>query len=166
MGRDVRRLGVFAAGRFGLARSGKGTLVTKQEFVESLAEQCDLSKAAAGRTLDAILDTLTEAMTDGEEVRFTGFGTFSSQRRRAREGVNPHDPTQKIRIRAAHVPKFKAGATLRAAIAEAAESAPDAFPAPPTDDRNGGGERSASREPAAARSSAEPGAWVPLGRRG
>ncbi len=140
--------------------------MTKQEFVESLAEQCDLSKAAAGRTLDAILDTLTEAMTDGEEVRFTGFGTFSSQRRRAREGVNPHDPTQKIRIRAAHVPKFKPGATLRTAIAEAAEAAPDAFPAPAADDRNGGDGRPATARGAAAATSSGSGDWVPLERRG
>ena len=122
--------------------------MTKQEVVESLAERCELSKAAAGRTLDTILDSLTEAMTDGEEVRFTGFGTFSSQRRRAREGVNPQDPTRKIRIRAAYVPKFKPGASLRAAISEAADSAPAAW------------------EPAAATSSAgDSGDWVPLGRR-
>jgi DNA-binding protein HU-beta len=157
--------GVFAARRFGLGPCGKGTPVTKQEIVEILAERCDLSKAAAGRTLDAILDSLTEAMTDGEEVRFTGFGTFSSQRRRAREGVNPQDPTQKIRIRAANVPKFKPGATLRTAIAEAAEAAPDTFPAPPSDDRNGGNGRSAASGRAAATSSGS-GDWVPLERRG
>ena len=139
--------------------------MTKQEFVESLAERCELSKAAAGRTLDTILDSLTEAMTDGEEVRFTGFGTFSNQRRRAREGVNPQDPTQKIRIRAAHVPKFKPGASLRAAISEAADSVPEAFAAP-TDDRSGSDERTApAREPAAATSSGDSGNWVPLGRR-
>lgn len=96
--------------------------MTKQEFVDNLAEQCELSKADAGRALDAILDSLTESMQDGEEVRFTGFGTFSSQRRRAREGVNPQDPTQKIRIRAAHVPKFKPGASLKAAVADASGS--------------------------------------------
>jgi DNA-binding protein HU-beta len=140
--------------------------VTKQEFVDSQAERCQLSKAAAGRTLDVILDSLTEAMTDGEEVRFTGFGTFSSQRRRAREGINPQDPTQKIRIRAAHVPKFKPGASLRAAISEAAGSTPEAFAAPATDESSGRYERSAlAPEPAAATSSGDSGDWVPLGRR-
>lgn len=145
----------FLPRRLGVSRGGKGIPVTKEEFVEGLAERCELSKAAAGRTLDAILDSLTEAMSDGEEVRFTGFGTFSSQRRRAREGVNPQDPTQKIRIRAAHVPKFKAGASLRAAISEAADSAPEAFSGP----------SGPAREPAGATSSGHSGDWVPLGRR-
>jgi DNA-binding protein HU-beta len=152
-------------GRFRLPRCGKGTPVNKQEFVESLAERCELSQAAAGRTLDAILESLTQAMTDGEEVRFTGFGTFSSPRRRARDAVNPQDPTQKIRIRAKHVPKFKPGASLRAAISEASGPA-DTAAASPTDDRNGGDERSApAQTPAAATSSGESGEWVPLGRR-
>jgi DNA-binding protein HU-beta len=102
--RPIRRPGRFTPGRFGARSSGKGMRVNKQEFVESLAEQCDSSKVEAGRVLDAILDSLTQAMADGEEVRLTGFGTFSSQRRRARESVNPQDPSQKIRIRAAHVP--------------------------------------------------------------
>ena len=141
--------------------------MTKQDVVEQQAERCELSKAAAGRTLDAILDSLTKAMSDGEEVRFTGFGTFSSQRRRAREGVNPQDPTQKIRIRAAHVPKFKPGASLRAAISEAAESTPEAFAAPPSDNQSSENARSArASEPAAATSPVDSGTWVPLGRRG
>ncbi len=137
--------------------------MNKQEFIETLAERCDLSKAGAGRTLDAILDSLTEAMTDGDEVRFTGFGTFSSQRRRAREGVNPQDPTKKIRIRAANVPKFKAGASLRAAISEASGPAAAAAATSSSAARDGGDERSAStRNPAAPASSGD---WVPLGRR-
>jgi len=147
-----------------LPRCGKGTPVNKQQFIETLAERCELSQAAAGRTLDAILDSLTEAMSDGEEVRFTGFGTFSSPRRRARDAVNPQDPTQKIRIRAKHVPKFKPGASLRAAISDA--SGPAAAAASRSDDRKGGDERSAAAQtPAAATSSGAPGDWVPLGRR-
>ena len=152
-------------GRLRLPRCGKGTPVNKQEFVETLAERCELSQAAAGRTLDAILDSLTEAMSDGEEVRFTGFGTFSSPRRRARDAVNPQDPSQKIRIRAKHVPKFKPGASLRAAISEASGPAAAAA-ASRTDARTGGDERSAAAQtPAAATSSGTPGDWVPLGRR-
>ena len=92
--------------------------MTKQEFIETLAERCDLSKADAGRALNAILDSLTEAMRDGEDVAFTGFGKFSSQRRRAREAVDPRDPSKKLRIRAAHVPKFKAGSALRDAVSQ------------------------------------------------
>jgi DNA-binding protein HU-beta len=92
--------------------------VTKQEFVDNLAERCGLSKADAGRAVSAILDSLTEAMKDGEEVSFTGFGKFLSQRRRAREGVNPQDPSQKIKIRAANVPRFRPGTGLREAVSQ------------------------------------------------
>jgi DNA-binding protein HU-beta len=140
--------------------------VNKQEFVESLAEQCDFSKAEAGRVLDAILDSLTQAMADGEDVRFTGFGTFSSQRRRAREGVNPQDPSQKIRIRAAHVPKFKPGSSLRAAASDALASEPPSSEAS-TDDQSDGDGRSVSiRGRAAGTSPGRAGDWLPLERRG
>ena len=69
--------------------------MNKQEFVEELAERTELSKADAGRAVNAIRDSLTEVMADGEEVSFTGFGKFLSQRRRGREAVNPHDPSKK-----------------------------------------------------------------------
>jgi DNA-binding protein HU-beta len=92
--------------------------VTKQEFVENLALRCEFSKAEAGRAVDAILDSLTAVMADGEEVSFIGFGKFLSRRRRARDAVNPQDPSKKIRVRAAHVPKFKPGTTLREAVAQ------------------------------------------------
>jgi DNA-binding protein HU-beta len=148
--------------------------MNKQEFVESLAERCDLSKAEAGRALDAILDSLTEAMSGGEDVRFTGFGTFSSQRRRAREGVNPQDPSQKIRIRAAHVPKFKPGTSLREAVSEAPtgerpevdeqreeeESPEDAESSVPVRESS-----APVSERAAATPPGEPLDWVPLGLR-
>jgi DNA-binding protein HU-beta len=129
--------------------------VNKQEFVESLAERCELSKAEARRVLDAILHSLTEVMANAEDVRFTGFGTFSSQRRRARETVNPQDPKQKIRIRAANVPKFKPGTSLREATSQAQ-----------TDQRPEASESSAPmRDTAAARQPGEPRDWVPLGLR-
>lgn len=129
--------------------------MTKQEVVDNLAERCDLSKADAGRALNAILESLTEALTDGEEVSFTGFGKFMSQRRRAREGVNPQDPSQKIRIRAANVPKFRPGSALREAVAQipAASGSGD-----------GGGAARGAREPETATS---PGSseWKPLSER-
>jgi DNA-binding protein HU-beta len=124
--------------------------VNKQEFIEDLAERCDFSKAEAGRALDAILDSLTEELADGEEIRFTGFGTFLSQRRKARDGVNPQDPSQKIRIRAARVPKFRPGTALREATSEA-----------PTDEAAD----SRSNEQGASRRSADPTGWMPLGNR-
>ena len=99
--------------------------MTKQEVVETVAERCGLSKAAADRAVNAILDSLTEAMVDGEEVSFAGFGKFLSQRRRARVGVNPQDPSKKIRIRAANVPKFRPGSSLRAAVSDLSAAAGD-----------------------------------------
>ena len=137
--------------------------MNKQEFVENLAERGELSKAEAGRVLDAILDSLTQAMADGEDVRFTGFGTFSSQRRRARDGVNPQDPTQKIRIRAAHVPKFKAGTSLREAVSEVAATAGGTSKASRNGRQDANVSSASAREPAAARGNAA--GWIPLGRR-
>jgi DNA-binding protein HU-beta len=142
--------------------------VNKQEFIENLAERCDFSKAESGRALNAILESLTDAMVDGEEVNFTGFGKFLSQRRRARQGVNPQDPSQKLRIRAANVPKFKPGAALR----EAASHAPagegtgtGARGARPGKSVDGAAAATTTGEPAASTSSGEP-EWRPLGERG
>ena len=124
--------------------------MTKQEFVEDLAERCEFSKAEAGRALDAILESLTEAMADGEEVSFTGFGKFLSQRRRARQGTNPQDPSQKIRIKAANVPKFRPGASLRTAVSESG---------PP---ESGAAPRAGEEQPDSPSGPAE---WTPLGSR-
>ena len=134
--------------------------MTKQEFVDNLAEQCDLSKADAGRAVNAILESLTEAMADGEEVGFTGFGKFLSQRRRAREAVNPQDPSQKIRVRAANVPKFRPGSALREAVAQlpVEDGASSRGSAP-------GRASSDAKTSTTAATSSPPGEWRPLGER-
>jgi DNA-binding protein HU-beta len=134
--------------------------VNKQEFVDDLAERCEFSKAEAGRAVNAILDALTEVMRDGEDVTFTGFGKFLSQRRRARQGVNPQDPSQKIRIRAANVPKFRPGASLR----EAASQVPtDARTATQTRDRPGMTSDAGGRDVSTRTGEQQ---WRPLGGRG
>ena len=140
--------------------------MTKQEVVDSVAESCGLSKAAAGRAVNAILDSLTEVMADGEDVSFTGFGKFLSQRRRAREGVNPQDPTQKIKIRAANVPKFRPGTALREAVAQLTPKTPtgsgNGNSAAPGDRATAAGERdpqTTSGQPG------EPAPWRPLRER-
>ena len=166
---------------------GNGRAVTKQEFVEDLAERTDLSKADARRAVEAILDSLTEVMADGEEVSFTGFGKFLSQRRRGREGVNPQDPSKKIKIRAANVPKFRPGTTLREAVAQSSGGTPSASSdrGRSDDSGNGAGAAASAAGQAAATSSAEPSSsgqssggtssggqssgepeWRPLGDRG
>ncbi len=90
--------------------------MTKQEFVDQIADRTDLSKRDAGAAVDAVLETITAALKKGETVTFTGFGKFHTTHRAAREGVNPRNPTQKVQIAAATVPKFSAGSQLKKAV--------------------------------------------------
>jgi len=90
--------------------------VTKQEFVDRIASKTDLSRRDAAKAVDAFLDTITESLKGGEEVAFTGFGKFSTQRRAARQGVNPRNPSEKVHIPAATVPRFSAGSQLKSAV--------------------------------------------------
>jgi DNA-binding protein HU-beta len=90
--------------------------VTKQEFVDQVASKSGLSKRDAGKAVDAFLDSITESLKRGQEITFTGFGKFSTQQRAARQGVNPRNPTQKVTIPAARVPKFSAGSSLKQAV--------------------------------------------------
>ena len=88
----------------------------KSEFVEIVASKAGLSKRDASKAVDAFLDTVTESLKQGEDVTFTGFGKFSAQRRAARQGVNPRNPSQKVTIPAATVPKFSAGSSLKSSV--------------------------------------------------
>ncbi len=90
--------------------------MTKQEFVDQVANKSGLNKREAGKAVDAFLDSVTEALKRGDQVAFTGFGKFSTAQRAAREGVNPRNPTQKVFIPAATVPRFQAGSTLKQAL--------------------------------------------------
>ena len=90
--------------------------MTKQEFVDKVANRSGLSKRDAGAAVDAFLDSITDALTHGETVSFTGFGKFTTQHRAARMGVNPRNPGQKVHIAAATVPKFTAGSALKSAV--------------------------------------------------
>jgi DNA-binding protein HU-beta len=62
------------------------------------------------------LDSITDTLRRGDSVTFTGFGKFSTAHRAAREGVNPRNPSQKVQIAAANVPKFSAGSSLKSAV--------------------------------------------------
>ena len=90
--------------------------MTKQEFVEKVAAKSGLSKRESQTAVDAMLDSITDALKGGNDVTFTGFGKFTTQRRAARMGVNPRNPSQKVSIPAATVPKFSAGSTLKQAV--------------------------------------------------
>jgi DNA-binding protein HU-beta len=90
--------------------------VTKQEFVDRIASKSGLSRREAAKAVDAFLDTVTDALKRGQDVSFTGFGKFSTQRRAMRQGVNPRNPSQKVEIPAATVPRFSAGSKLKVAV--------------------------------------------------
>jgi DNA-binding protein HU-beta len=90
--------------------------LTKQEFVNEVATKSGLSARDAGRAVDAFLDSITDALRRREEVSFTGFGKFTTQDRAARQGVNPRNPSEKVTIPAATVPKFSAGSQLKSAV--------------------------------------------------
>jgi DNA-binding protein HU-beta len=89
--------------------------VTKQEFVDAVAGKANLSKRDAGEAVDAFLDVVTGALSDGETVTFTGFGKFHTTQRAARMGVNPRTGAP-VHIAAATVPKFSAGSQLKKAV--------------------------------------------------
>jgi DNA-binding protein HU-beta len=90
--------------------------VTKQEFVDAVASKASISRRDAGAAVDAVLESITDALKRGDSITFTGFGKFSTSQRAAREGVNPRNPSQKVHIPAATVPKFSAGSQLKAAV--------------------------------------------------
>jgi len=89
--------------------------VTKSELVEHVAGRADLSKADAGRAVEALIDTVEETLRRGSEVNVSGFGKFHVTQRGARQGVNPRTG-EPIQIAASRVPKFTAGAGLKKAV--------------------------------------------------
>jgi DNA-binding protein HU-beta len=89
--------------------------VTKAEFTDRVAAKSGLSKRDATKAVDAFLDSITDALKSGEQVSFTGFGKFSPQQRKERQGVNPRTG-EKVTIPAARVPKFSAGTALKQAL--------------------------------------------------
>jgi len=89
--------------------------MNKAELIDEIADSADLSKASAGRALDAAIDTITKAMKKGDSVTIVGFGTFSVRKRAARNGRNPRTG-ETIKINAAKVPAFKPGKALKDAL--------------------------------------------------
>jgi DNA-binding protein HU-beta len=89
--------------------------VTKQDFVAAVADRAGMSKSDAGTAVDAMLDTITDALKNRDSVTFTGFGKFSTSDRAARQGVNPRTG-ERVQIAATTVPKFSAGSQLKAAV--------------------------------------------------
>lgn len=90
--------------------------MNKAELIETTAKAADISKAAAGKALDAMIDAIVKAVSKADSVTLVGFGTFSASKRAARAGRNPQTGKE-LKIAATTVPKFKAGATFKAAVA-------------------------------------------------
>ena len=89
--------------------------MSKTELIELVAEQAEISKAAAGRAIDAMLDGITKGLKKEGKVTFVGFGTFSAKKRAAREGINPLTK-EPLKIPAKTVASFKAGSKLKDAL--------------------------------------------------
>ena len=89
--------------------------MTKAELIEKAAAQSEVSKAEAGRVLDSLIGSLTQALAKGESVTLVGFGTFTVSSRAARQGRNPQTGSP-ISIPASKVPRFKAGKGLKDAV--------------------------------------------------
>ena len=93
----------------------KGAYVNKSELIDHVARSADISKAAAGRALESIVSGVKTTLKKGGTVTLVGFGTFTVGKRAARTGRNPQTGAS-IRIKAAKVPKFRAGKALKDAV--------------------------------------------------
>ena len=89
--------------------------MNKSEVVDAIVDKADISKAAAGRALDAALGAIRDSLQEGESVSLIGFGTFLVRNRPARTGRNPRTG-ENVQIAAARVPAFKPGKALKEAL--------------------------------------------------
>lgn len=89
--------------------------MNKAELIDKVAEGADISKAAATRALDTVLNSITGALQAGDVVTLVGFGTFQVKDRAARTGRNPRTG-EAIQIKASKNPSFKAGKALKDAV--------------------------------------------------
>jgi DNA-binding protein HU-beta len=89
--------------------------MNKSDLIDNVAEAADISKVAAGKAVDAFVNAITKALKKNDEVTLIGFGTFSVRKRAARTGRNPRTG-ETITIKAAKIPVFKPGKTLKDAV--------------------------------------------------
>ena len=89
--------------------------MNKSELIDAIAESSGLTKADAGRALDGFLGAVTSALSKGDSVALVGFGTYSVKERAERKGRNPQSG-EEITIKAARIPSFKAGKSLKDAV--------------------------------------------------
>ncbi len=89
--------------------------MNKTELVAAVAENAALSKKDAEKAVNAVISTITSALTDGDKIQIVGFGTFEVRARGERTGKNPRTG-EAIKIAASKVPAFKAGKALKDAV--------------------------------------------------
>ena len=94
---------------------GGTILMNKSDLIEAMADSADISKAAAGRALDGLLDAITASVKNDDPVSIVGFGTFLLRERAARTGRNPQTG-KTIEIAASNTPAFKAGKAFKDAV--------------------------------------------------
>ena len=90
--------------------------MNKSELVASIAESANLTKKDAENALNAFLSTIEESLAKDEKVQLVGFGTFEVRDRKAREGRNPRNPEEVIKIPASKAPVFRAGKALKESV--------------------------------------------------
>ncbi|WP_332247286.1 HU family DNA-binding protein [Alkalilimnicola ehrlichii] len=95
--------------------SKRKRVMNKSELIEAVAQSADISKAAASRAVDSMVECVTNALKEGDQVTLVGFGTFQVRERAARTGRNPRTG-ETINIAASKVPSFKAGKALKDAV--------------------------------------------------
>jgi len=91
--------------------------MNKTELIDRISEKAEITKASALRALDALLDSVTIALSKDDPVVIVNFGTFTVKKRAARKGRNP-STGEEININAAKVVGFKAGKALKEAVKE------------------------------------------------
>jgi DNA-binding protein HU-beta len=89
--------------------------MNRKELIEALATKTESTKADAERNVGAMIDIISDTLKKGDSLSLVGFGTFEVRKRAARTGRNPKTG-EALKIKAAKVPAFKAGATLKAAV--------------------------------------------------
>lgn len=89
--------------------------MNKNELIAAVAKESDLTKADAGRAVDAVITAIEKTLKKGDEVRLVGFGTFSVVKRKATSGRNPRTG-ETLKIAASKQPKFKPGKALKEMI--------------------------------------------------
>ncbi len=90
--------------------------MTKTALIEKIAAELGVSKKLAAELVNCMIENIVKGVKKSGEVRIQGFWTFKASKRKAREGVNPQNPSQKIKIPAMNVVTFKAGSEFKAAV--------------------------------------------------